>query len=417
MGIINKVKKDILILFLVLIIVFIVTYSLETASALDEFIDNYHSETYVDIKDDIVRNPSLNAMELETYSGAEENAIMDIWTTGGYTEVDAGVNHLKNINGTSIWFDNVDRDEGDRIYKDFGANYYDVSFHYHFRVKISISHNNNARCYFMIVSEDSNDITGTIASGHDYIGFYIQWQDIGSQWSLWLHMRDSDVPVTLSDNVNQATGLTMNHWYHVVYIRNGDNVTGWFYNDALMTDLDFILTVELANVDNLAYFHPLNSQDQATGNRAMDLWLNRVCNVTISTLYRNNGYFITTDLLSSINGSSIVILLNTSIPDNDIMTIEFSSDGNNWTDHNGNVGSDTVIEGFEAIDVRDLFYSTFHTRLNYTDVGVDSTPRLYQIRMVSSAIGDGEVTTTLIIIPLIVVGLMIGLIIGLLIKR
>ena len=408
----KKIKRDILLLGLIFIILFIITASINTASALDEVQDDYLNETRIQIKENMVRNPILNAMELDYYNITGWGVDMDIWESGGYTRVEQGIQHIKNINGTSIWFDNVDRDEGDRIFKDFGANYFDGNFEYVFRVKISSSRISNARCIFMMFSETNEDQTDMITNDRDWLSFFIQWKDVGSMWDLDLRSWDEGV-VTL-DRVSTDDVLDMDKWYHVSYVRNGDNVTAWFYNDVLMNDLDFMLTVVDSGVSGLRYFHPLNSQDQASGGRAMDLWLNKVRNYTALSGYVNDGYFYTVEMLSNLNGSTVVLLTNATIPISDSIKVEFSSDASTWVDHNGNVGFDLLVAGNESLDLRDLGYTDLHVRYNFSDGGADSTPRLYQMIVITSdvIIGDnGEIT--IIDVPLIVFGLTVGLIIGL----
>lgn len=104
--------------------------------------------------------------------------------------------------------------------------------------------------------------------------------------------------------------------------------------------------------------------------------------------YSNDGHFYTTDVLSNI-ANSIVLLTNTTIPENDIVTVEFSSDNVTWVDHNGDPGSDTLVSGNESLDLRDLSYSNLYSRFNLTDGGADSTPRLYQIRVITDEAVSG----------------------------
>ena len=108
--------------------------------------------------------------------------------------------------------------------------------------------------------------------------------------------------------------------------------------------------------------------------------------------YSNSGYFYTTELIAGIGGNTVALLTNASIPVGDSITVEFSPDNITWVDHNGNIGSDTIIAGNESIDIRDLSYTTLYARLNETDGGVDSTPRLYQLIVITNAfVGGGGV--------------------------
>lgn len=384
-GLVKEIHKTVLFLFLSFIILFIITVKIYEGSALQEVIDDYENDDYIQVVNDVVRNTTFNAMELNyTFLLPEVCPDMDIWTTGGFTEVEQGADHLKNVNGTRIWFNNVDRDEGDRIYKDFGANYFDASFHYQFRVYFDSGRTSNPRAYFMVFSEETDSIWNTVIADKNYCGSFIRYKNVGAEWEVSLRMWDGNVFTV--DNLDETGGLDMNKWYHVDLIRNGNNITAWYYNNALRTDLDFMLTISAINVDNLRYFHPLNSEDQATGGRAMNLHLNKVCNVTSGgSGYEDDGYFYTTEMISTIGGSTVVLLTNSSIPVSDSITVEFSSDNSTWVDHNGNVGVDIIIEGYEALDLRDLAYSDLYMRYYFTDEGEDSTPRLNQIRVITDA--------------------------------
>ena len=312
----SRLKRDLLLLGLALILagvaVILVT---PRALAIDEVIDNYQNTDRVNVTVNVVHNSTLDVMELDfTRDGLRPP--MDIWTTGGFTEVDPGGDNLKNINGTHIWFDSVDRDEGDRIYKDFGANYFDGNWTYYFRVKISSFRISNARCLFMVFSETSEDQTDMIANDRDWLSFHIQWLDLTSEWRLQLRSWDEGDFTSDSETSNGA--LDLDKWYHVTLTRYGDNTTAWFYNDALKTDLDFMLTVTDPDVTDLRYFHPLNSQDLASGGRAMDLNLNRVQNFTATGEYELSGYFTTTNFMIGLSESITVVLLNYSIPEGSI---------------------------------------------------------------------------------------------------
>lgn len=388
----TKEQKAILLLFLTLIICSVFVLTFEKGYALDEVTDDYINYDSVQARNNIVRNTTFNCMELSYGTLNVSNADMDIWTSGGFTIVDPAVQHIFKVNITYIWFNDVDRDEGDRIFKDFGANMFDLDFHYHFRVKIPSTHTSNARCYFMAFSEETDSIYNTIIADKNYCGFFTQWRSVTSKWEVQLRMWDG---TTHQIDINtEDQQFDLNRYYHVDYLRDGNNITAWFYNDALMTDLDFMLTISASDVDNLRYFHPLNAEDQAVGGRAMDLHLNKVHNFTLSTGYADNGYFYTTELISGIGGNTVVLLTNSTIPAGDIITVEFSSDNITWLDHNGNVGSDTLVAGNESIDIRDLSYTTLYTRFYYTDIGADSTPRLYQIKVITDAIISGGIIST-----------------------
>jgi len=370
-------------------------------------VDDYTDESGVAGKHMVVRNATFDAMELNFTSGLGPNTPMDIWTTGGFTEVDPGGDNLKNTNGTRIYFDDVDQDEGDRIYKDFGVNYFDGGWEYYFRVYIAWAHTDNARCSFMMFSETTEDHTNMVTNDRDFAEFFILWSTANTRWQLYL--RTFDEGVSTADMETEDDSLDLDKWYYVKYSKVGDNVTSWFYNDALMTDLDFMLTIVDADVTDLRYFHPLNSQDQAIGGRAMDLHLNRVQNITTVSGYVDTGHFYTTDLLAGIDYMGQAVLLNTTIPGGDTLTIEFSEDNSTWILNDW----EPIFGGYEAIDIRELGYSTLYSRVNFTDGGADSTPRLYQMKIYHGApcpsVAEADYTPYIALsIILLLFGLMIG---------
>jgi len=122
-----------------------------------------------------------------------------------------------------------------------------------------------------------------------------------------------------------------------------------------------------------------------------------------------DGHFYTTDFLSGINYTATAVLFNSTTPGGDSLTVEFSSDNATWYDHDGVLGSETIISGFEGYDLRDLGFTTIYMRFNFTSAG-DSTPRLYQIRLIHEealALAMGKYYALAII--LLILGILIGI--------
>ena len=96
--------------------------------------------------------------------------------------------------------------------------------------------------------------------------------------------------------------------------------------------------------------------------------------------YAEEGYFTTSDYLDYVNGSALVLMTNTTIPEGGTITVELSEDNATWTLNDW----DPLSGGFEAIDLRDLNFSAgFIPRLNMTSDSFD-TPRVYQLRLVTT---------------------------------
>ena len=103
--------------------------------------------------------------------------------------------------------------------------------------------------------------------------------------------------------------------------------------------------------------------------------------------FESEGYFITTDYLASLNGSVLTQLTNATIPGGTSITAQFSPDNSTWVDAHGAPGATPITAGYLATDLRDLNWSTSHY-VKYNMTGGDDTPRLYQSRLISTV---GEV--------------------------
>ena len=95
------------------------------------------------------------------------------------------------------------------------------------------------------------------------------------------------------------------------------------------------------------------------------------------------GYFTTVDYLSDplANGSALTALFNTSIPANTQILVEFSEDNSTWVFNDWA----PLFGGFEAVDLRDLNYSTgFYSRFNLSTTDPAITPRVHQNRLITT---------------------------------
>jgi hypothetical protein len=129
--------------------------------------------------------------------------------------------------------------------------------------------------------------------------------------------------------------------------------------------------------------------------------------------FASDGYFMTEDYLNYTTGNSLTLLTNASIPDSTTLTVQFSNDNSTWVDNEGNVGSTSLIAGFQAIDLRDLNYTDIYSMYNFTGL-LASTPRLYQSRLITTLGGNATSTTTESedYAGLIIIGLIIGIVLG-----
>ena len=99
--------------------------------------------------------------------------------------------------------------------------------------------------------------------------------------------------------------------------------------------------------------------------------------------FETEGYFTTVDYLSDplANGSALTALFNSTIPANTQILVEFSEDNSTWVFNDW----EPLFGGFEAVDLRDLNYSSgFYFRYNLSTTDFSVTPRVYQSRLITT---------------------------------
>jgi len=105
----------------------------------------------------------------------------------------------------------------------------------------------------------------------------------------------------------------------------------------------------------------------------------------------SDGEYYTEEMLEGDTG--LVLMYNVSIPEDTGITIEFAEDNSTWVNHNGQAGYDTLIAGFESLDLRDLNTTSLYMRLNMTTTDIERTPRVHQLSLVTIAdviLGEGD---------------------------
>lgn len=413
----NKEQKTIIFLFLVLVICAIFVISFENAYGLDKIQDDYINETRVQAKNDIVRNTTFDCMELEYDIGATK--VYEDFTT--WTETDA-LNRLSQTALRTTWT-NLRRDDDDiNLWKDFTVL---NDWYFEFKLRLSsidvslASYHRLAIIGFSNVTQDFLYIK-TIAT--DGIFILLRTNNVANEFRLLFAELDGG---TQYNKIVQALAIGVpydfltNTNYYLSF-----NKTGLIINIDVFSDS--ARTIQIANCTDFSLHDNHNSRyvmcpDSVDYSGVYDTtgYIENLWTGTTVGGYEDDGYFYTTELISGIGGNTIVLLTNATIPSNDIITVEFSPNNITWVDHNGNIGSDTLIEGNESIDIRDIGYTNLNMRFNYTDVGADSTPRLYQIIVITDAFVGGGVGATVyvyrnehIFLILFIVGIASILIIG-----
>lgn len=132
---------------------------------------------------------------------------------------------------------------------------------------------------------------------------------------------------------------------------------------------------------------------EVTGTTGDYGYINNAGLPIVSGGYEEEGYFITEDYLNYTTGQGLALLANASIPVGTSITVQFSNDGATWVDNEGNVGSTPVLDGFYAIDLRDLNYTDSFKMYNLSTTNSLITPRLFQSREITTNGTAGTGTT------------------------
>jgi hypothetical protein len=182
--------------------------------------------------------------------------------------------------------------------------------------------------------------------------------------------------------------LNVSQEYYGIFNRTG-NLKEWFiFSDSARTNLVDYLNITVGS-DNHRFLHVFKQND-ATGDPNDDF------NGTFSNLWNTSkgsmggvgsGYFISTNYLLDLiaNGSTLVYMANTTIPQNTVITIQFSSDNSTWVNSKGVSGYNTLSGGFESIDLRDLNYTSgFYIMVNMSNTDGSSVPFMSQSRLITT---------------------------------
>jgi len=361
-------------------------------------VDDYTDETGVAGKHQVVRNTTYDAMELAVKTGG---GVLENYTA--YSELDPN-GHITRNNDTHITFVTLGENEDARVYYDYGVGYFTDFFHENDVIGDDNDPDANTENIAVWgVSKDLDDY----ANIDDALGMrLISNGNAPEIWFFRLNVRESDVSTESDDSVN----VNEDQWYYLTYNRTGDNLTSKIYSDQARTVLVDTLTVTLTNSsETYRYVHAIN-----TFNKAQADWISgRVANLDIGSTtsgYADSGYFYTADLLTGIDYVGQAVLLNTTIPGGDTLTVEFSEDNSTWILNDW----EPIFGGYEAVDIRVLAYNTLYLRFNFTDGGADSTPRLYQTKIYHGApcpdgVAEADYTPYMALaIILLLFGLMIG---------
>lgn len=336
---------------------------------LGQFTDDFENPDNVSVAVNVINNQTLDCMELNISAGG--NKLYENFND--YTQIEPD-DRVDIVNDTHVAHNSF-RDEDSYLYYDYGTDYFD-DFTHQFIFE-SDYHEANALGYVYMVSDYVDDALGIINANKNYLGLRIQ--HTGGQFRVYL------IEVHNGDVYNDMyPTLLSNTLYYVNVSKYDTDLDIYIYDDPGMTNLIDQLSLTLHTDHKLEYIFACNSYNSGAANININndiyfLWIGRY-----SEGYETEGYFITEDYLNYTTGNGLALLTNASIPVGTSMTVQFSNDNATWVDNEGNVGSTPVLDGFYAIDMRDLNYTDSFKRYNLTTTNTLITPRLFQSRLVTT---------------------------------
>ena len=362
--------KRIILFFLVLSVLIPPAYAAdfgEDDEYLGQVVDDYINDDNVSAAYNVINNSTLDCMELSY--GSVDGMVLENFSV--YTEQDEG----GGITVTDTFVDAViNRNRNRYLYYDFGANYFGD-----FKVYGWLNQDFHLASAWVGFSYFSNYV-GNEQEHRNANEEYLCVQVGGSAGDMSIKEFDGGHFSSPSKVVVDDT----DYWFKL------EKVGDWVYLDVYTTenlrDAEgngdwFDTELNLQTDYNFRYFYVANThddnQDKELNHEYRDFYLN-------GTLegYSGSGHYYTVEMLDGDLG--LAVLYNVTIPEDTTLTMEFSKDNVTWVDHNDVAGHDILIEGHEALDLRDLNTTNLYQRVNMTsDAGVH-TPRFLQYRIVTT---------------------------------
>ena len=357
----------------------------ESSTSLGQFTDEFSDLDNVSVQVDVVRNATYNAMELNHST----RFVFEDFTT--YTEVDED----GDITITALKVDWVTmrRDAETYVYKDFNPNYFgDFEFQYELNISDVEAGDSSSASIMGISLTNVTGVMDDLQGGSILSVSFQQNKAVDDEYGFYIRQFDGGVSQFLVGNGLDFHDVSEGEIYST-FSRVGTNVTLWMYSDSARTTLLYKYSWNFAVLDTYRYFQISNwGRDIDAANH----FTGYVENVTLvgDVGYVTEGYFTTTDYLDQANGSILVLMTNTTIPENTGITVELSEDNATWALNDW----EPLVGGFESIDLRELNWSSScYLRYNFTSPGGD-TPRLYQSRLITTegASANGAPSVTII---------------------
>jgi hypothetical protein len=353
---------------------------------LDEIIDDYENLNRVQGSHNIVRNSTLDCIELN-YS-AVGNPVYEDFTN--FTEVDSLTRLQQTANRSTF---NIQRtDDNIYLYGDYGAGYFDDVTH-EFNVYIDSCDSTASAQYRVILYSLTNMLGDWIAywTNTESLDLIAKSNNVAGQFSLRLVSGYNGG--TNWYFFNESSGLDDDTYYFMRLTISGRNCTLWIYSDNDRTSLVEKIICNQVYEQTYRYILAPASLDYASGSYFIQGYLEQLWIGDVLGGYHNEGWFYTTQFWPGASDDLIVLLYYMTLGNGDTIKAQISPDNSTWYDHNLGSSNETLVQGYEALDLRDLNFTSPYLRFYLLDGGTDSTPQLYQLRVVNNATATAATPT------------------------
>jgi len=380
-----KTKRIIPVFFILILILWPVLPFVESAGYgeenenLGQFTDDFENDDNVSVAVNVINNQTLDCMELNYIA---ESPDYENFTE--YTEIDP-LNRYE-VTDFETEFYQWRRDDDCIVYFDYGVDFFD-DFQIDMLLRINDTEAGDADNRWINQPLTITNWAGDFQARpglYDILSLVIR-DDAANDNKFRISLTGVQGGAGIGEVQGKIRDVSENE-FGIRLNRTDDDCYLWIFDDETFTTIDEFLSINNTILTNkLRYLYSAQSLDIAgdgeiwmSGSSSF-MWLGNV-----SGGFEADGYFITTDYLNYTTGQGLVLLTNASIPYDTSMTVQFSNDNATWVDNEGNVGSTPVLDGFYAIDLRDLNYTDSFKRYNLTTADTNITPRLYQSRLVTT---------------------------------
>jgi hypothetical protein len=357
----------------------------------------------------ITHNATLDCLEL-TYS----SLIPSLQNYSEYTEHDTN-NRFAVTDNTITVTSLSNKDVRHDVIYDYGAGYFtDFTHDVEVRVRDTSGTAGNDRMWVNVYANATGDIQALVTANNELFGVYFTEFDNSDPDDPEIRLVEYENGAVYMDRWDDGTA-SLNTWYYLRIVKVGDNFTCGIYSTEALRNAGsgydgdlYTLSLILQNDYSTRYLYAVAGMNN--GVASTRLISGDIHNLTFySGGYLDSGYVFGNQVLGAGN-VSLVDLLNATIPSGDSITVQYSSNNVSWS------SPFTLVNGHNAIELRDLNYTNPYRLVNMTDGGADSTPRLLQFRSIywstTAPSGAGGVTTQIryeyVGIPLAIILFMLG---------